>query len=324
MYEQIINSLRQSGWSLVTLEGSWVSATHESLNRGLMLGDFSELPNDFRQWISYNTNIPKWDVIVFCPDGIDSSYLKERHFPGIQLWYWDMRLGNLFPFPPTNDQLIPQWLKQLASGKPVLLEKNSRIELSSKPFLTYAIIGINIIYFLMMVFSGFHLFPNPTEGSIDQRVLIDFGAKVNSLIEAGEIWRFFSSTFIHIGIIHLAFNLYALWALGPLSEESFGHRRFFMIYILSGLGGSIASFFFSPVLSAGASGAIFGLLGALLYYSYKRPALWKSGLGMNLVVVILINLGFGFVQPGIDNFAHLGGLITGTLTCFLSQKRKNK
>ncbi|MHB8074787.1 rhomboid family intramembrane serine protease [Desulfosporosinus fructosivorans] len=322
MYEQIINSLRQSGWSLVTLEGSWVSATHESLNRGLMLGDFSELPNDFRPWISYNTNIPKWDVIVFCPDGIDSSYLKERHFPGIQLWYWDMRLGNLFPFPPTNDQLIPQWLKQLASGKPVLLEKKSRTELSSKPFLTYALIGINIIYFLMMVFAGLHLFPNPTEGSIDQRVLIDFGAKVNSLIEAGEIWRFFSSTFIHIGIIHLAFNLYALWALGPLTEESLGHRRFLIIYILSGLGGSIASFFFSPVLSAGASGAIFGLLGALLYYSYKRPALWRSGLGMNLVVVILINLGFGFVQPGIDNFAHLGGLITGTLTCFVITRKK--
>jgi len=235
-----------------------------------------------------------------------------------------MKLGNLFPFPPTNDPTIPQWLKQLASGEPVFQGKVSPTELASKPFLTYSLIGLNIIYFLLMFFAGFHLFPNPIEGSIDQRVLINFGAKVNSLIEAGEIWRLLTSTFIHIGIIHLAFNLYALWALGPLTEESFGHRRFFIIYILSGLGGSIASFLFSPVLSAGASGAIFGLLGALLYYSYKRPALWKSGLGMNLVVVILINLGFGLVQPGIDNFAHLGGLITGTLTCFISQKRVKK
>ena len=87
------------------------------------------------------------------------------------------------------------------------------------------------------------------------------------------------------------------------------------------MGGSIASYLFSPVLSAGASGAIFGLLGALLYNSYKRPALWKSGLGMNLVVVILVNFGFGLVQPGIDNFAHLGGLITGTLTCVLLLKK---
>lgn len=248
MFEQIINSLRQSGWSLVTLDGSWVRATHESLKRGLMLGNFSELPNDFRPWTSYNSNISRWDVIVFCADGIDSSYLKEHHFPDFQLWYWDMKLGNLFPFPPTNDETIPQWLKQLAGGKPVFQGKESLTELSSKPFLTYALIGLNIIYFLLMVFAGFHLFPNPIEGSIDQRVLINFGAKVNSLIEAGEIWRLLSSTFIHIGIIHLAFNLYALWALGPLTEESFGHRRFFMIYILSGLGGSLASFLFSRLL----------------------------------------------------------------------------
>ena len=321
MFEQIINSLRQSGWTLVTLEDNWVSATHESLNRGLLLGNFSELPNEFKLWIRPYANIPRWDVIVFCPEGIDSSHLKQHRFPDIQLWYWDIQLGNLFPFPPTNDQLIPHWLKQLASGKPVFLGKESQAEISFKPFLTYTFLGINLIFFLLMFFAGLHLFPNPIEGSTDQRVLIDFGAKVNTLIQAGEVWRLLASTFIHIGIIHLVFNLYALWALGPLTEESLGHRRFFMIYILSGLGGSIASFLFSPALSAGASGAIFGLLGALLFFSYKRPALWKSGLGMNLVVVILVNLGFGLVQPGIDNFAHLGGLITGTITCVLLLKK---
>ena len=321
MFEQIINGLRQSGWTLVTLEGNWVSATHRSLKRGLILGNFSELPNEFALWLRPYANISRWDVIVFCPEGIDSSHLKQHHFPNIQLWYWDMQLGNLFPFPPTNDPLIPHWLKQLASGKPVILGKESQVKISFKPFITYTLLGINLIYFLLMVYAGLHLFPNPMTGSTDQRVLIDFGAKVNTLIQAGEVWRLLASTFIHIGIIHLAFNLYALWALGPLTEESLGHRRFFMIYILSGLGGSIASFLFSPALSAGASGAIFGLLGALLYFSYKRPALWKSGLGMNLVIVILVNFGFGLVQPGIDNFAHLGGLITGTITCALLLKK---
>ena len=321
MFEQIINSLSHSGWTLVTLEGNWVSATHESLNRGLILGDFSELPNEFKQWIRPYATISRWDVIVFCPEGVDSSHLKQHRFLDIQLWYWDIQLGNLFPFPPTNDPLIPHWLKQLASGKPVFLGKDSQAEISSKPYLTYTLIGLNLFYFLIMVFAGLHLFPNPIEGSTDQRVLIDFGAKVNTLIQAGEAWRLLASIFIHIGIIHLVFNLYALWALGPLTEKSLGHRRFFMIYISSGLGGSIASFLFSPALSAGASGAIFGLLGALLYYSYKRPALWKSGLGINLVVVILVNLGFGLVQPGIDNFAHLGGLITGTITCVLISKK---
>ena len=322
MFEQIINNLSQSGWKLVKLEGNWVSATHESLDRGLILGHLGELPNEFTSWIHPYSDISKWDVLVFCPEGIDSSHLKQRRFPDVQLWYWDMSLGNLFPFPPTNDPLIPRWLRQLASGKSVFMEDESHKKNSFQPFVTYTLIGLNLIYFLMMVFAGLHLFPSPVEGSIDQRVLIDFGAKVNSLIQTGEVWRLFASTFIHIGIIHLIFNLYALWALGPLTEDGLGHRKFLTVYVLSGLGGSIASFFFSPALSAGASGAIFGLLGALLYYSYKRPALWKSGLGMNLVVVILINLGFGFVQPGIDNFAHLGGLITGAISCVLLIKKR--
>ena len=321
MLEQIINTLRQSGWTLVSLEGNWVSATHESLKRGLILGNFSELPHDFRPWINSYNRISKWDVIVFCPEGLDSSDFKQHHYPDIQLWYWDIRLGNLFPFPPTNDPLIPQWLKQLASGNIISQGQESQIK-AFKPFVSYALIGINLLVFLLMVFAGLSLFPNEISRSTDQRVLIAFGAKVNSLIQNGEVWRFLTSTFIHIGIIHLAFNLYALRALGPLTEESLGHRQFFVIYILSGLGGSISSYIFSTALSAGASGAIFGLLGALLYYSYKRPALWKTGLGMNLVVVILVNFGFGLIQPGIDNFAHLGGFIIGTLSCILLSKNR--
>jgi Uncharacterized membrane protein (homolog of Drosophila rhomboid) len=106
-----------------------------------------------------------------------------------------------------------------------------------------------------------------------------------------------------------------------MTEEIFGHWRFLIIYILSGLGGSIASFFFSAAISAGASGAIFGLLGALLLFSYKRPNLWKSGLGMNLIIVIIVNFGFGLLQPGIDNFAHLGGLLTGGISSVLLTKK---
>ena len=320
MFEQIINNLRQTGWTLVTLDGNWVCATHESLKRGLLFGNFRELPQDFKPWINDFANISRWEAIVFCPEGIDSSYLKQHRFPDVQLWYWDTQQGNLFPFPPTKDQLIPRWLRQLASGKSVILGKESQPEISFKPFLTYTFLGINLVIFLLMVFAGLSLFPNDISRLTDQRVLIAFGAKVNTLIQAGEVWRLLTSTFIHIGIIHLIFNLYALRALGPLTEESYGHRQFLMIYVLGGLGGSIASFLFSPALSAGASGAIFGLLGALLYYSFKRPYLWKSGLGMNLVMVILVNFGFGLIQPGIDNYAHLGGLLTGTLTSIFLTK----
>ncbi|MCB8816340.1 rhomboid family intramembrane serine protease [Desulfosporosinus shakirovi] len=314
MFEQIFNTLRQSGWKLVTLEGNWMSATHESLKRGLLFGNINNLPQDFRTLIQSCGNLSQWDVIVFCPNGIDSSDLKNNHFPGVQLWYWDTQQGNLFPFPPTNDPLIPKWLKQLANGNDVGI--NKRAEKEFIPFLTYIFLGINLIVFILMTLAG---------GSTEQRVLIAFGAKVNTLIQAGEVWRLLTSTFIHIGYLHLVFNLYALWSLGPFSEERFGHGRFFVIYIMSGLGGSIASFFFSSALSAGASGAIFGLLGSLLYYSLKRPLLWKSGFGMNLVIVILINFGFGLTQPGIDNFAHLGGLLMGIITTVLlsNQSRFN-
>lgn len=315
MFEQIINNLIQSGWSIVTLESNWVCATHVLQQRGLLFGNISELPQEFKPWISKYDYITPWDAVVFCPMGIDSSHLKQHRFPNVQLWYWDTQKGNLFPFPPTNDQRIPRWLKQLSSGESVFLETNSQVGKHFVPFFTYTLLGINLIVFLLMTLAG---------GSTNQSVLIAFGAKVNTLIQAGQIWRFLTSAFIHIGIMHLAFNLYALWALGPLTEESFGHRRFLTIYILSALGGSIASFLFTTALSAGASGAIFGLLGALLYFSYKRPYLWKSGLGMNLIIVIFVNFGFGLLQPGIDNFAHLGGLLTGTISGMVLAKKDPK
>ncbi|HBV85699.1 MAG TPA: rhomboid family intramembrane serine protease [Desulfosporosinus sp.] len=313
MFANIIHSLQQSGWKLVKLEGTWLSAAHESLKRGLLFGDINDLPLDFKQLIQGNTEVSKWDVIVLCPEGVDSSFLRDNKHTDLQFWYWDTQRGNLLPFPPTNDPTIPNWLKQLASGNPTF-HQQSRGNNHTIPLLSYFLLSINIIVFLLMTMAG---------GSTDQRVLITFGAKVNSLIQAGEVWRFFTSMFIHIGLMHLIFNLYALWSLGPFMEERFGRWRFILIYSLSGLGGSIASFYFSPALSAGASGAIFGLLGALLYYSLKRPSLWKSGLGMNLVVVILINFGFGLTQPGIDNYAHLGGLVIGLISSVFLTKPSN-
>lgn len=309
MFEQIIINLKQTGWTLEKLDENRVCATHPVLRRGLIFSNLGELPQDFKPLIRSYADFTQWDVIVFCPAGIDSLLLKQHRYPDMQLWYWDTQMGNLFPFPPTKDQKIPHWLRQIASGKPIDLESESQLKKDFVPFLTYIILGINLIVFILM------------GGSTDQAVLIAYGAKVNSLIQAGQIWRFLTSVFVHIGLIHLLFNLYALWVLGPLSERIFGHQRFFIIYILSGIGGSICSFIFTPALSAGASGAIFGLVGALLYYSIKRPYLWKSGLGINLILVVLVNFGIGLVQPGIDNFAHLGGLLTGTFTSiFLSKK----
>lgn len=174
-------------------------------------------------------------------------------------------------------------------------------------YVTYTLILINLAVFLLMTLAG---------GSANYKILILFGAKVNVLIEAGQYWRLLTSVFIHIGFTHLLFNIYALIALGKFTEKIFGHGKMIFIYLFSGLTGSLFSFLFSPSISAGASGAIFGLLGALVAYGWKNSLLWRSGLITNLLIVLGINLFFGLVAQGIDNYAHLGGLLGGILCGF--------
>jgi rhomboid protease GluP len=171
-----------------------------------------------------------------------------------------------------------------------------------KPFFTYLFIAIQIIVFLVMEFAG---------GSTNSSTLIKFGAKFNPLILSGEWWRFFTPIFIHIGLLHLLMNTLALYYLGTMVERLYGNFRFFMIYLAAGFTGVLASFIYSPNLSAGASGAIFGCFGALLYYGISNPRLFWRTLGLNILVVLGINLAFGFTIPGIDNAGHIGGLIGG-------------
>jgi rhomboid protease GluP len=122
--------------------------------------------------------------------------------------------------------------------------------------------------------------------------------------------------FLHIGVLHLLFNLYALNALGPLVEGYFGTSRFLAVYVLAGLFGSLASFAFSPAISAGASGAIFGLAGATtVYFLRYRENFGARGRAIlqNMLVVIGVNLAFGMMAQGIDNWGHMGGLVGGSL-----------
>jgi rhomboid protease GluP len=173
---------------------------------------------------------------------------------------------------------------------------------------TYCLIGMMVIVFVLMTLAG---------GSTNYRNLILFGAKVNELIAAGQYWRFITCIFIHIGFTHLFFNVYALVVLGKFAEKIFGHGKFFLIFFGSGLSGSLLSYLLSPKISAGASGAIFGLLGAIVVYGWKNKYLWRSGLLTNLLVVLGINLFLGVVSPDIDNFGHLGGLLGGMVLGFL-------
>lgn len=157
-------------------------------------------------------------------------------------------------------------------------------------------------------------------GSENNLVLILLGANFRPLIQEGQVWRFFTAMFLHIGLMHLIFNAYALFIFGGEMERVYGGTRFLVIYILSGLFGSLTSFALGNAqISAGASGAIFGIIGMHVAYFYRH----KNLLGefgrtrlMNAAIIVGINLVFGLSVPGIDNLAHIGGLIAGFLLGF--------
>lgn len=175
------------------------------------------------------------------------------------------------------------------------------------PYVTYTILGLNVAVWLLMSFIG-------TVFDINLNYqLIYFGAKVNELIAAGQYWRLFTAMFLHVGVMHLLFNSYALYVYGPIVEKLYGKIRFAVIYILSGVIGSLFSYLFSPNPAAGASGAIFGLMGSLLYFRKRNRHLFQRIFGPGLFIVIAMNLLLGFIQPGIDNWGHIGGLIGGFL-----------
>ncbi|MEX2103787.1 MAG: rhomboid family intramembrane serine protease, partial [Bacilli bacterium] len=139
------------------------------------------------------------------------------------------------------------------------------------------------------------------------------GAKYNPLIQDEQYWRLLTPIFLHIGFPHLLFNSMALYFIGPAVERIYGGFRFIFIFLLAGVMGSLASFAFTPNLSAGASGAIFGCFGALLFFGQKHRALFFQTMGKDILFFLGLNLMLGFIFPGIDNFGHIGGLLGGYL-----------
>ncbi|MDY7040047.1 MAG: rhomboid family intramembrane serine protease [Chloroflexota bacterium] len=180
-----------------------------------------------------------------------------------------------------------------------------------EPRLTWVLLAVNVGVWLLMTALG---------GSERLDVLIAFGAKFNPLIVEGQVWRLLTSIFLHIGVVHLFFNSYALFRLGMDVERVFGSGRFLILYLLAGVSGSLLSFAFNPHLSAGASGAIFGLIGATGAHLFRhREAFGRRGQRRlwDVIGVAFYNLAFGFITPGIDNLGHLGGLVSGVLLGWL-------
>lgn len=174
-----------------------------------------------------------------------------------------------------------------------------------RPRWTYGFLAVNVLVWLAMTVMG---------GSTNTRVLVFFGAKVDPLIAAGQYWRLLTPCFLHIGITHLLVNSYSLYSIGHHVESIYGYGRFPVLYLLAGISGNVLSYALGDSLSAGASGAIFGLLGATIsYYVVHREAFGQRGRRQltNLIGVAAINLVWGITMPGIDNLGHIGGLLVG-------------
>ncbi len=184
-------------------------------------------------------------------------------------------------------------------------------------WVTHAIIAVNVIVFLAMLADGAGLMTSNTE------VHLRWGANFGPLTKEGEWWRLFACTVLHFGILHLAMNMWALWSAGRLVERLYGNASFIAIYVFAGLTGSFASLLWNAdrVVSAGASGAVFGVFGALGAYVLRQPgsvprSVLKSLTG-STIAFIAYSIAIGAMVSAIDNAAHAGGFAGGFLLAWL-------
>lgn len=193
-----------------------------------------------------------------------------------------------------------------------------RLMRGRQPLATYALIAINVIVFALAYQPG---------GVETAGRLRDFGALVPALVENGQWWRLFTSMFLHASIPHILFNMTSLFVVGTLAERLYGTGRFIAIYLGGGLVGSLVSFGYAVAtgqtheVAVGASGAIFGVAGALITMRFQRsdviPQRLRDQISGFMVVLVLLNLAIGAVTPFVANSAHLGGLVGGMALSFL-------
>ncbi len=179
-------------------------------------------------------------------------------------------------------------------------EETDRIIEPKKPFVTYILLGIIALVFVVGYF-------------MNQNELVYYLGLQKDLVRMGEVYRLLTSAFVHVDIIHFLANAYSLYIVGSMAESYYGRKKFLLIYLLSAIAASLLSIAMHDVFSIGASGALFGLLGSLLYFGYHYRVYFGNVLIGKIIPVIILNLGIGFMVPNIDNFAHIGGLIGGFL-----------
>ena len=184
---------------------------------------------------------------------------------------------------------------------------NINFERLSQAKVTSGLMIINIIVFILMTLSG---------GSENIENLIRFGANSKILVAEGEWWRLFTASFIHIGFFHILFNMYFFYSLGPVFERLFGSMNFLIIYLIAGIFGNLLSFAFGShyTVSAGASTSLYGMLGLAigLMATYRDDEIIRS-FGASFISVVVINVIYSLLAPGVGIYGHLGGFVAGFL-----------
>lgn len=195
---------------------------------------------------------------------------------------------------------------------------------------TKVLMILNVVFWVLAFATGLYLIDykgfDKTASPPPDILVFKTGLKINFLIIKGAWWRLVSSMWVHLGMMHLAFNVYGLFIIAPLIEKFYDTRRMLFIYMVSGLIGSLASFYFVDARSGGASGALYGLVGAMIVFGYKYrkdlpPELGKK-LSTGMLPWVLFNIAIGFFDAvPFDNGAHVGGFLGGIALAFIIPAR---
>lgn len=243
-------------------------------------------------------------LYVYSEEDLKKYSLVEKYYPDI---------FNKMNFTDEGLQLFIKITSDINEKNKHEAEKAEDVFKKKKPIITYSLIALNIFIYLFSILLG----------SYDD-ILNSFCLYGPYIRDYNEYWRLITSGFLHGDIFHLLFNCYALYVIGSQLEGFMGKTKYIIIYMFSMLMGSIMSITFSSTPSIGASGAIFGLMGSLLYFGYHYRIYLGTTLKSQIIPLILVNLLYGGLVNGIDNFAHIGGLIGGALiTMALGVKYKS-
>ena len=260
--------------------------------------------------------IATWESVLELPD-TSSTYQAWRNVAAARVRAGDLK-GAIAAYREADRRAPAQDKPEIANRLGWLAKETGNVGASRRYFakgrgsgpafpLTWVITGLTVVVSFMALSDG--------GGFIFETLDLNKRA-----VELGELYRLWSVTLVHADPLHLLFNMYALYLVGPIVEQLYGSRLFLLFYLLCGAGGSVASYVWTPDDAVGASGAIFGLFGIVLAASRThQPVLDRRGRSLvsQIGMLILINLAFGFLVPRIDNSAHIGGLVSGLWLGFL-------